>query len=42
MHESAGDVPTADRDPEKSGIYVLVDDGPLEAWMYQFVATVDL
>ena len=28
--------------PEKSGIYVLVDDGPPEAWMYQFVATVDL
>jgi hypothetical protein len=27
--------------PEKSGIYVLVDDGPLEAWAYQFVATID-
>jgi hypothetical protein len=27
--------------PEKSGIYVLVDDGPLEAWRYQFVATID-
>jgi hypothetical protein len=26
---------------EKSGLYVLVDDGPLEAWMYQFVATID-
>jgi hypothetical protein len=27
--------------PENSGIYVLVDDGPLEAWKYQFVATID-
>ena len=27
--------------PENNGIYVLVDDGPLEAWMYQFVAVVD-
>ncbi len=27
--------------PEKRGIYVLVDDGPLEAWAYQFVATID-
>ena len=26
---------------EESGIYVLVDDGPLEAWAYQFVATID-
>lgn len=26
---------------EKSGIYVLVDDGPPEAWLYQFVATID-
>lgn len=25
---------------EKSGLYVLVDDGPLEAWTYQFVATI--
>ncbi len=27
--------------PEEGGLYVLVDDGPLEAWMYQFVATID-
>jgi hypothetical protein len=22
---------------ERDGLYILVDDGPLEAWMYQFV-----
>jgi len=27
--------------PEKSGIYVLVDDGPPEAWAYQFMPTID-
>ncbi len=26
---------------ERSGLYVLVDDGPLETWIYQFVATID-
>jgi hypothetical protein len=26
---------------EISGLYVLVDDGPLEAWMHQFVAAID-
>jgi hypothetical protein len=26
---------------EKGGLYVLVDDGPLEAWTYQFVTTID-
>jgi hypothetical protein len=26
---------------EKGGLYVLVDDGPLEAWTYQFVAAID-
>jgi hypothetical protein len=25
--------------PERNGLYVLVDDGPLEAWSYQFVPT---
>ncbi len=27
--------------PEKGGIYVLVDDGPHDAWTYLFVATID-
>jgi len=27
--------------PEKSGIYVLVDDGPPEAWAYRFVTSSD-
>lgn len=26
---------------ERSGLYILVDNGPLESWMYQFVATID-
>jgi hypothetical protein len=26
---------------EEGGLYVLVDDGPLEEWMYQFVPAVD-
>ena len=26
---------------EKTGIYVLVDDGPCETWTYLFVATID-
>ena len=26
---------------ENGGLYVLVDDGPPEEWVYQFVATVD-
>jgi len=25
--------------PERGGIYVLVDDGPIEAWAYEFVGT---
>jgi len=25
---------------EKCGLYVLIDDGPPEAWIYQFVATI--
>lgn len=26
---------------EKGGLYVLVDEGPLESWMYRFVTTFD-
>jgi hypothetical protein len=26
---------------EKGGLYVLVDEGPLESWLYKFVATID-
>ena len=27
--------------PDQGGLYVLVDDGPVEAWKYQFVPTID-
>jgi len=27
--------------PERGGIYVLVDDGPVESWYYQYVGTFD-
>jgi len=26
---------------EKSGLYILVDDSPTEAWIYQFVTTIN-
>jgi hypothetical protein len=25
--------------PERGGVYVLVDDGPVESWAYEFVGT---
>jgi hypothetical protein len=41
MHQSARDVSAATREPEKGGLYVLADDGPVETWRYQFVTTID-
>jgi hypothetical protein len=33
--------PTQIEIPEKSGICLLVDDGPPEAWAHEFVASID-
>jgi len=42
VHASVGlRLPPRIESQEKNKLYVLVDDGPLEAWMYQFVATID-